>query len=130
MRYERYLELNRDKWAAFEEHLERLEKTPKNVAHNELEELSVEYRKVLHDHAFAYSRFPGTWANEYLRRLAVRANHLLQWTDQAKRSGLVAFFVRHFPNSFRQLSGEILVCTALFIVSAVLGAGLSALDPK
>ena len=129
MRYERYIELNRERWDAFEVRLAQLEQSPKTVSHGDLEELSVAYRKVLHDHAVVNSRFKNTWASDHLRHLAVRANHLLQWQSKGRRKGLLYFLLVAFPRNFRSIAGEIVVSGCLLIASAIFGAALSALDP-
>ena len=129
MRYEDYIDGHRRRWQEFERRLERLERQPRGVSHRELEALSVDYRRVLHDHAFSQSHFEGTWADRHLRQLAVRATHLLQWREGRRGGGIARFFLEDLPRGFRSLSGELTVCAALFLLSAVVGAVLSALDP-
>ena len=129
MRYERFVEQGRDRWERFEEQLDRFGRSERQVDHAELERLSVEYRQLLHDHALAGSRYPGTWADERLRRLAIRSNHLLQFQKANERIGVFGFFRRVFPRCFRELSGELVVCTVLFLTAALLGVALTAVEP-
>ncbi len=129
MRYQRFVEKGRERWERFEEQLDRFDRSEKQIGHAELERLSVEYRQLLHDHALAASRYPGTWADARLHRLAIRSNHLLQFQTGSERLGIVGFYRRVFPRCFRQLSGELVVCTSLFLLAAVLGVALTAVEP-
>ena len=129
MRYERFLELGRGRWEEFSERLRQLEHSPRQVSHQELETLAVDYRQVLHDHALASTRFPGTWAATLLSTLAVSANHLLQWQPQEKRFGIFRFYRQTFPRLCRELSRELLICGSLLVLSTILGLSLATLDP-
>jgi uncharacterized membrane protein SpoIIM required for sporulation len=129
MRYERFLELRRARWDAFAGQLERLRARPRDLGHAELEELAIEYRRILHDHALASSRFPGTAAARRLSELAVRANHLLQWGDERPRVGPLRFYRSIFPRRMRAIAGELAVCAALLASAALLGVTMTALDP-
>ncbi|MEM9405925.1 MAG: stage II sporulation protein M [Acidobacteriota bacterium] len=130
MRYEDFVAGQTEAWERFASRLDQLEKAPSAISHEALEELSVDYRKVLHDQAVAASRFDGTWAVAHLRRLSVRANRLLQPQETSKLASPLRFFSRTFPQNFQAIGGEIAVCLALFAVSTVFGAALSALDTE
>ncbi|HVS12901.1 MAG TPA: stage II sporulation protein M [Thermoanaerobaculia bacterium] len=129
MRYERFLALRGARWDAFDEQLERLRRRPRELGHAQLEELSIEYRRILHDHALASARFPGTRAARRLAELAIRANHLLQWGDERPRIDPLRFYRVTFPARVRAITGELAVCAALLASAALLGATMTALDP-
>ncbi|HVS64915.1 MAG TPA: stage II sporulation protein M [Thermoanaerobaculia bacterium] len=129
MRYERFLELGRGKWEAFGGELDRLERRPRELSHQDLERLSIDYRKILHDHALAGARFPGTRAAQSLQRLAIRANHLLQWGEERPRLSPLHFYGTVFPARFRGLAGELVVCALLMASAALLGLTMTAIDP-
>lgn len=128
MRYEDFVARRTAAWDEFETGLDQLENAPSSTSHDDLERLSVDYRKMLHDQALAASRFEGTWAVTRLRRLSARANRLLQPQTPTKLKNPLGFFLRTFPQNFQAIGGEIAACAALFAVSAVFGAALSALD--
>jgi uncharacterized membrane protein SpoIIM required for sporulation len=129
MRYERFLELGRARWEGFGEQLDRLERRPRELSHADLERLSIEYRKILHDHALVGSRFPGTRAAQGLERLAIRANHLLQWGEERPRLSPLHFYGTVFPARCRGISGELVVCALVMASAALLGLTMTAIDP-
>ena len=129
MRDERFLELSRGRWESFGEDLDRLERQPRELSHQDLERLSIDYRKILPDHALAGARFPGTRAAQSLQRLAIRANHLLQWGEERPRLSPLHFYGTVFPERFRGLAGELVVCALLMASAALLGLTMTAIDP-
>jgi uncharacterized membrane protein SpoIIM required for sporulation len=129
MRYERFVELGRGRWEAFGEDLDRLARAPRALSHADLERLSMEYRRILHDHALARARFAGTRAAQTLQHLAIRANHLLQWGEERPRLDPFRFYGRVFPARFRALAGELVVCALLMASAALLGLTMTAIDP-
>ena len=65
--------------------------------YGELEEMALRYRQVLHDHALAASRFPGTAAARRLQGLAVEGTRRLTGERGGRRGAGRGFFARTFP---------------------------------
>lgn len=129
MDYRRFVELRSPVWDAFEAGLARLERRPKEVGHRELEELALGYRQVLHDHALAAARFPGTGATRRLARLGLRGTHRLIRRESGERWGLWRFVTATFPAAFRRHLPALGLAAALFAGSALLGLFLAAVRP-
>jgi hypothetical protein len=125
MDYARFVALRRPLWDGFEEQLARRRK---DLSYADVEELALRYRQVLHDHAYARVRFPGTGAARRLAHLAVRGGTLLQQEEQQSFS-LVRFFFVRFPGAIRNHAGEIGVALALFLVTALLGLLTAMFEP-
>lgn len=129
MHYDRFVRLRRPLWDAFEQGLGRLARG--GVGHGELEELAIGYRQVLHDHALAAARWPGTGVAERLRRLALEGTHRLAAADESggRRRGLGHFFARTFPRAFRAQLDVLAVAALLFVAASALGLAISAVRP-
>lgn len=125
----RFVELRRPIWDELEEGLARLERRPRDVSHQELEELALRYRQVLHDHALAFARFPGTGVTHRLGRLSLRGTHRLVRSGGRERPSLRRFVTSTFPLAFRRLLPSLGVATALFVGSAFLGLFLATVRP-
>src|SRR5688500_3720980 len=97
MDYTRFVAARRPLWDAFEAGLLSARR-PRELGYAEVEELALRYRQVLHDHAYARVRFPGTGAAQRLARLAVAGGTLLQ-QDEPHRFSLVRFFFERFPRA-------------------------------
>ena len=97
MDYGRFVELRTPVWDRFEAGLARLETRPREVGHQELEDLALRYRQVLHDHALAAARFPGTGATRRLARLGLRGTNRLIRRETGGAPEPVALRDRHLP---------------------------------
>lgn len=98
------------------------------MSYADLEELAFTYRQVLHDHALAAHRFPGTGAARRLAALAVEATRRL--THQGgRRGGLWRYLTRTFPAAFRRQLPMLGLALAIFGAGTVLGLALSAAQP-
>ena len=85
---------------------------------------------MLHDHALAASRYPGTGVAGRLARLALEGTYRLSGERSAeRRGGLVAFFGDRFPGAFRAHLAPLGVAVALFAGAALLGLCLAAVRP-
>lgn len=129
MDYRRFVELKTPVWDDFEAGLARLERRPRQVGHQELEDLALRYRQVLHDHALAAARFPGTGATRRLARLGLRGTHRLIRRETGERRSLWRFATATFPAAFRRHLPALGVACALFAGSALLGLFLAAVRP-
>jgi len=140
VQYDRFIRLRRPLWDAFEVRLGRLGRGDGGrgrrvrgaiVDHDELEELAIGYRQVLHDHALAAARFPATGAAERLRRLALDGTHRLGGgaDETVRRGGPIAFFTRTFPRAFRAQLDLLALAALLFAAAAALGLLTTAARP-
>ena len=101
MDYARFVRLRSPIWDQFESRLSAAQKEPRRLGHADLESVALAYRQILHDHALAASRFPGTGAARRLGALALRGTHWLHWDRGDRVPGLRQFFAETFPRTFR-----------------------------
>src|SRR3954467_3871346 len=116
MDYARFVRLRRPLWDAFEGELAARELP----GYGGLEEMALRYRQVLHDHALAAARFPGTAAARRLQALALAGTPRLTGEGR-RRTGAAAFFLRTFPAAFQRQRDLILIALALFLLGALWG---------
>lgn len=128
MDYARFVRLRRPVWEGFERQLAAAETRRRGQGYGDLEEMALRYRQVLHDHALADSRFPGTAAARRLQGLAVEGTRRLTG-DRGGRTGLVGFFARTFPRAFQRQLGLIGIALALFLLAMAWGLALTILRP-
>jgi uncharacterized membrane protein SpoIIM required for sporulation len=128
MDYARFVSLRQESWREFESRLARA-RDGGLVGHDELEGLAFQYRQVLHDHALASARFPGTGAARRLHQLCLAGTHFLQWESGGDRFSLARFLRRDFPRAFRATLPATGVACALFVVGAMLGLSLALARP-
>lgn len=128
MDYARFVRLRRPVWDDFER---RLAGSPrdKSLSHAGLEEMALHYRQVLHDHALAAARYPGTAAAQRLQVLALRGTHRLT-RDRGEGAGIRHFFTRTFPRAFRAQLGMTGITTALFLFATFWGLAVAANRPS
>ena len=126
MDYARFVALRRPLWDAFEADVTDARRS--ELSYAAIEDLALRYRQVLHDHAWARARFPGTGAAQRLRRLAVLGGRVLQREEQ-DRFSIVRFFFARFPAAVRMSLPWIGVATALFLLAGLFGAVLVAHEP-
>src|SRR3954466_12605380 len=100
MDYARFVRLRRPLWDAFEGELAARELP----GYGGLEEMGLRYRQVMHDHALAAARFPGTAAARRRRGLAIAGPRRLTG-ESGTRGGLLRFFGRTFPRAFQRQLG-------------------------
>jgi uncharacterized membrane protein SpoIIM required for sporulation len=99
------------------------------MSYADLEDLAVAYRQVLHDHALASHRFPGTGAARRLAALALEATRRLT-RQRGRPAGLWHFVSRRFPAAFRRQLGMLGFATLVFGGGAAFGLALSAVQPE
>ncbi|HVT61488.1 MAG TPA: stage II sporulation protein M [Thermoanaerobaculia bacterium] len=129
MDYARFVRQRRPIWEAFREMLDRSRRHPRRLTHSDLEELAFRYRQVLHDHALAATRYPGTGAARRLAVLALEGTHRLTRKRRVRRSGLLHFATEVFPAAFRRQLPLLGVAAGLFGVAVLAGLALSAIQP-
>lgn len=129
MDYTRFVALRGPMHDELEAQLERARRRPNDLSYDELETLAVRYRQVLHDHSLASARFPGTAAAARLRRLVLEATHWLHRDAGERLPSLRRFVTTDFPRAMTAAAPAIGVAAALFVVSALLGFAVVAVDP-
>src|SRR3954451_3415157 len=125
MDYARFVRLRRPLWDAFEGELAARELP----GYGTLEDMALRYRQVLHDHALAAARFPGTAAARRLQSLAREGTRRLTGERRQRPAGLRTFFNRTFPRAFQRQLGLLGIAVVLFLFSAVWGLTVAALRP-
>jgi len=128
MDYARFIRLRRPLWDAFDGQLAAGGK-PRNVGYDGLEEMALRYRQVLHDHALAAARFPGTAAARRLQALALAGTRRLTGEGR-RRTGAAALFLRAFPAAFQRQRDLNLIALALFLLAVLWGLAMAVLRPE
>ena len=138
MDYARFLRLRRPLWQDFGRRLAALQEPgarrrrgrrgPAAPSYREVEELAFAYRQVLHDHALAANRFPGTSAARQLAALALAGTHRLTRRSAPWR-GLRHFVLHAFPAAFQRQLGLLGLAATVFGGSCLLGLVLAAVQP-
>jgi uncharacterized membrane protein SpoIIM required for sporulation len=121
MDYAQFVRLRSPLWDDFAAGLERARDAPRRLTHQELEELAIAYRQLLHDHALAAARYPETSAARRVARLALEGTRLLVRERAQRPWSIRRFFRRSFPEAFRRLLPLIGLSAALFAVTAFFG---------
>jgi len=129
MDYPRFVRLRAPLWDRFETQLREAQSEPARLRHQDLEAVALMYRQILHDHALAASRFPGTGASRRLRTLALQGTHWLHFDRGDRVPGLRQFFGRTFPLAFRAQLPQLTAATALFATALAFGACLAIVQP-
>jgi uncharacterized membrane protein SpoIIM required for sporulation len=127
MDYARFVSLRRPLWDSFETDVTAARRD-RGLSYAQVEDLALRYRLVLHDHAWARARFPGTGAAQRLARLAVLGGTVLQREDQ-ERLSVVGFFFQRFPAAVRAQLPWIGVVVALFLLTGLLGLAVAVYEP-
>jgi uncharacterized membrane protein SpoIIM required for sporulation len=129
MDYGRFVRLRRPVWEAFEADLAAARGSLRRAGYGTLEDMALRYRQVLHDHALAAARFPGTAAARRLQSLAIEGTRRLTGQGRQRPAGLGNFFSRTFPLAFQRQLGLLGVVVALFLFAVVWGLTVTALRP-
>jgi uncharacterized membrane protein SpoIIM required for sporulation len=127
MDYSRFVALRRPLWDRFAADLAAARR-PAGLAYAAVEELALRYRQVLHDHAYARARFPGTGAATQLARLAVAGGTLLR-REEPQRFSLLRFFLQRFPRAVHAHAPFLGIAAGLFATAALLGLGVAVFEP-
>jgi uncharacterized membrane protein SpoIIM required for sporulation len=135
MDYARFVRLRRPLWEAFEAQLADVRSSRgsrgglRGAGYGTLEDMALRYRQVLHDHALAAARFPGTAAARRLQSLALEGTRRLTGEGRQRPGGLRTFFSRTFPRAFQRQLGLLGIAVALFLFAAVWGLTMAVLRP-
>jgi len=129
MDYARFVRLRRPVWEAFEAQLAATRRSLRSAGYGTLEDMALRYRQVLHDHALAAARFPGTAAARRLQSLALEGTRRLTGEGRRGPAGVGTFFGRTFPLAFQRQLGLLGLAVALFLFAAVWGLTIAVLRP-
>jgi uncharacterized membrane protein SpoIIM required for sporulation len=121
MDYSRFVRLRSALWDDFAAGLERARDRRRRLTHQELEDLAIAYRQLLHDHALATARYPETSAARRVARLVLEGTRLLVRERAQRPWSIRRFFRSSFPEAFRRLLPLIGLSAALFAVTALFG---------
>lgn len=95
----------------------------------QLGELGQLYRSATSDLAVARRDFAGHRVADYLNALVARAHAAVYQGRAARRRGLVDFFARSFPRTFRATWGYTLAAFLMFLLPALAGFWVAYRDP-
>ncbi len=129
MDYQRFAELRKDAMSEFEQGLANARSQPRALGYRGLERLAFRYRQLLHDHALAAARFPGTALAWRLRKLVLEGTHWLQRDTGDHLPTLGGFVSRTFPLACRRLLPLIGAVAALFLLAGLFGYALTVVEP-
>ena len=129
MDYQRFVELRSPACDEFENRLSTASQDPRSLDYEGLEKLAFRYRQMLHDHALAAARYPGTAMARRLRRLVLEGTHWLQRDPGDHLPSLGGFFGSTFPLAMRRLLPLIGVMVALFSAAALFGYAMTLVEP-
>lgn len=129
MDYQRFVELRQKACDEFADGLEIARSRPSALGYDDLEQLAVRYRKLLHDHALAASRFPGTAIDRRLRHLVLEGTHWLH-RDTSEHLPRIGRFLRStFPRAMARLRPQIAIVAGLFALACLFGFSLTLAEP-
>jgi len=127
--YARFTALRRPACEDFERRLAAAQRRASSIDYDDLEELAFQYRQLLHDHALAAARFPGTAIARRLHALVLRATHWLQRDPGDHLPSPVRFVNQTFPRAFRKQRSLIALSAVLFALGGLVGVCLTAAEP-
>jgi uncharacterized membrane protein SpoIIM required for sporulation len=128
MDYARFVRTHSARWTQFERNLQAAARGARPT-YQDLEDLAVGYRQILHDYAVARTRFGETGAALRLRGLTLEATHFLHEERSEGGTGIWSFFTRRFPQAFREHVPFILTAFALFAAAGFFGLTLTVAQP-
>ena len=129
MDYPTFVRLRSGLWDELEAQLAEAAELGDKLTHAELERMALRYRQVLHDHALAAARFPGTGAARRLSRLAIEGTRRLSREEGGRGISPWRFFVHVFPAAFRRQAPTVGLAVALFLTFTLLGFTLTVMVP-
>jgi len=139
MDYSHWVASRRRIWDEVEARIGAGRATPSKMSFEDLEELALGYRRILHDSAVARARYPSSAATRRLENLAIRGAFILQGETRPERFTLGHFYSRVFPASCRRILPQLKLAIAIFLFSGLFslvtalaspGLGLRLLGPK
>ena len=131
MNQDTFTEERKEKWQALDTFLKKAEGDGiKNFSADEIKLLGSLYRKVCSDLSYARSKKYSLSLIRYLNHLARRAYGLIYLEDREKEGRIINFFIKVFPELFRQNIAFINAAIIIFIISFLTGYLWDAADPR
>lgn len=126
MDYSRWVSSRRRIWDEFDARIGAGRAAPSEMSFEDLEELALGYRRILHDSAVARTRYPASAAARRLENLSLQGAFILQGETRPERFTLRHFYGRVFPASCRRILPRLQLALVIFLLSAVF-SGVAAL---
>ena len=124
-----WIEKRQAHWTRLEALLALGERGVSRLTHDELRELALLYRQTAADLSTAREHRADARLARHLNHLLGRAHNLIYSGQPARPRGIVSFYTRTFPQTFRATWRYSLAATVLFLVGAIVGSGVSLADP-
>jgi uncharacterized membrane protein SpoIIM required for sporulation len=124
-----WIEKRKAHWARLEALLALGQRGVSRLTHDQLRELALLYRQTAADLSTAREHRADARLARHLNQLLGRAHNLIYSGQPPRPRGLVGFYARTFPQTFRATWRYSLAATALFLLGAVVGTGVSLADP-
>jgi uncharacterized membrane protein SpoIIM required for sporulation len=124
-----WIEKRKAHWTRLEALLALGQRGVSRLAHNELRELALLYRQTAADLSTAREHRADAQLARHLNQLLGRAHNLIYSGQPPRPRGLVGFYTRTFPQTFRATWRYSFAATALFVLGAIVGSGVSLVDP-
>src|SRR5262245_47434877 len=126
----RWLNQRTPYWRRLEELLDRADSSGfKALEREELQELGRLYRQIAADLATVREDAGSVRFAAYLNQLLARAHNTIYSAHRPASSGLLYFFRRTFPQTFRENVAYCLLALFLFTAGGVVGVALTLRDP-
>jgi uncharacterized membrane protein SpoIIM required for sporulation len=124
-----WIEKRKAHWSRLEALLALGQRGVARLTHDELRELALLYRQTAADLSTARGHRADAELARHLNYLLGRAHNLIYSGRPPQPRGLVAFYTRTFPQTFRATWRYTFAATALFLLGAIVGTGVSIADP-
>jgi uncharacterized membrane protein SpoIIM required for sporulation len=124
-----WIEKRRAHWTRLEALLALGQRGVSRLTHDELRELALLYRQTAADLSTARGHRADAQLARHLNQLLGRAHNLIYSGQAPRPRGLVAFYTRTFPQTFRATWRYSFAATVLFLIGAIVGGGVSLADP-
>jgi uncharacterized membrane protein SpoIIM required for sporulation len=124
-----WIEKRKAHWTRLEALLALGQRGVSRLTHDELRELALLYRQTAADLSTAREHRADAQLARRLNQLLGRAHNLIYSGQPPRPRGLVGFYTRTFPQTFRTTWRYSLAATVLFLLGAIVGSGVSLVDP-
>jgi uncharacterized membrane protein SpoIIM required for sporulation len=124
-----WIEKRKAHWTRLEALLALGQRGVSRLTHDELRELALLYRQTAADLSTAREHRADAQLARRLNQLLGRAHNLIYSGQPPRPRGLVGFYTRTFPQTFRATWRYSLAATVLFLLGAIMGSGVSLVDP-
>lgn len=130
MDYSHWVASRRRIWDETEARIGAGRLAPSKMSFEDLEELALGYRRILHDSAVARARYPSSATARRLENLALRGAFILQGETSPERFTLRHFYGRVFPASCRRILPQLRLAIAVFLLSLLFSIIVALASPS